>query len=159
MPRNRLLAILMSLIMASSVFSQTPSAGWQATLNGVSHDVAGTVSIVDADTILVENFIYDGGGLGVYFYLAESEATLSSGLQIGPNLLGTVYDGDEGSFTIDLPTGSTIDGYHAVSVWCVPADASFGSGTFAVVPEPNTLATLGFGTAIMLGLFRRKVRK
>jgi hypothetical protein len=35
---------------------------------------------------------------------------------------------------IDLPAGQTLEGWHAVSVWCVAAGVSFGSGTFTSTP-------------------------
>lgn len=105
-------------------------AGWQATLSTLAHDVEGTVTIVDEDTFRVDHFYFDGGGIIVYFYLAaaDSKPAFTAGLETGPDLLGTPYTG--GSITIDLPSGTTFDGYNAISVWCVAANANFGSGTF-----------------------------
>jgi hypothetical protein len=92
--------------------------------------VQGTVTIVDADTFRVDNFYYDGGGIRVYFYLGASDTQSSfvAGLRTGPNLLGTPYS--NGTITVDLPAGRTLDGFAGISVWCEAADASFGSGTF-----------------------------
>ena len=52
-------------------------------------------------------------------------------MAIGPQLVGTVFDGTQEAFTIDLPAGVTVDGFSAVSVWCDIANVSFGDGTFA----------------------------
>ncbi len=113
--------------------------GWTATLSTLAHNVSGTVTIVDENTVRVDDFHYDGGGIAVYFVLGASNdyAGFSSGLVIGNNLLGTPYNG--GTLTINLPGASTLDGYNAISVWCVPAGANFGSGSFLAVPEPPAL--------------------
>ncbi len=114
----------------------SPRVGWRAELNGNFHGVGGTVTIVDDDTVQVDSFTYDGGGISVYFYLGESDSTASfvSGLPIGPQLVGTAYDGSQPPLLIDLPVGETLEGWHAISVWCVTARANFGSGSFARLP-------------------------
>lgn len=126
-------AVIMFMVCASqSAHAQmSPGIGYEASLSTISHDVSGTVSILDANTLLVEDFVFDGGGISIFFYLGTSENTFASGLAIGPELLGTVYDGTQAPFTIDLPAGMTVDGYNAVSVWCVAAGVSFGHGTFS----------------------------
>ena len=123
--------LLVSCASQVAVAQMMPAIGYRTSLSTRSHDVSGTVTIVDEDTILVEDFVYDGGGLSVFFYLGTSEDSFESGLEIGPQLVGTVYDGTQDSFTIDLPEGMTVEGYNAVSVWCVIANVSFGEGTFA----------------------------
>ena len=134
-----------------------PRAGWQATLSTRAHGVRGTVTIVDADTFRVDNFFYDGGGINVHFILAaadDNNAYRTAQLVTDPNLLGMPHSGD--SITIDLPAGTTFDGYNAISLWCIPAQANFGSGTFVnTVPEPGSAGMLALG-AVMLGLFRRR---
>ena len=127
--------LLMSYASQSAVAQMMPDIGYQASLSMNSHNVGGTVTVLDADTLLVEDFTYDGGGVDVFFYLGTSDATFSSGLEIGAQLLGSVFDGTQDSFTIDLPAGMTIDGYNAISVWCVAFDVSFGDGTFEA-PAP-----------------------
>lgn len=89
---------------------------------------------MDQDTLLIEHFYYDGGGASVYFYLGAQNTTqaFSTGLRIGPQLLGSVFN--DASFLLDLPAGTTLDAYNAVSVWCVLAGFSFGNGHFVAVP-------------------------
>jgi Electron transfer DM13 len=133
-------------------------AGWQAPLSTLAHNVRGTVTIVDADTFRVDNFFYDGGGINVHFILAASNNNTlfrTAGLVTEPNLLGTAHNGD--SITIDLPAGTTFDGYGAISLWCIPASANFGSGTFASpVPEPTSAALLALGLTPLVFLRRRR---
>lgn len=111
---------------------QTPQdrTGWTATLSTEAHGVSGRAVIVDEDTYRLEDFSYDGGGISVYAHLGEADSTaaFASGLQTGPQLLGMPFSG--GSLEIDLPAGETLDGYNAISIWCVAAGTSFGSGTF-----------------------------
>lgn len=131
--------------------------GWQATLSTRAHGVRGTVTIVDADTFRVDNFFYDGGGINVHFILASADDNnifRTTRLVTDLNLLGTAHNGD--SITIDLPTGTTFDGYNAISLWCLPAGANFGSGTFVnTVPEPSSGLLFGLGVTV-LGIARRR---
>lgn len=97
------------------------------------HDVQGTPIILDERTIHVEHFSYDGTAPAVYFYLGvtDSEADFENGIPIGPQLTRAYVDE---SITVQLPAGQTLNGYGALSVWCVAAKADFGSGTFPRSP-------------------------
>jgi hypothetical protein len=134
--------VLLSVILScsSSVHAQltSPQVGWQAELSRLAHNVSGSVTIVDENTIRVDDFTYDGGGIDVFFYLGRenTKTAFQSGLPIGPQLLGTAYNGTGPPLVIDLPAGQTMQGWNAVSVWCVTAAANFGSGTFAPVASP-----------------------
>jgi len=116
----------------------SPQIGWEAELNTMSHNVSGTVSILDEDTLQFDDFTYDGGGLSVYFYLgtADENPAFSTGLQIGPQLVGPAFDGTQEPFFVDLPANQILEGWNAISVWCVTAGVNFGSGSFAAVFEP-----------------------
>jgi len=116
----------------------SPQVGWQAVLSDIEENVSGTVSILDENTIQVDDFTYNGGGISVYFYLGTSEtnSAFSSGLKIGDQLVGTFYDGTQDPLVIDLPGANTLEGYNAISVWCEVAHVNFGSGTFLPVSTP-----------------------
>jgi hypothetical protein len=107
--------------------------GWKARLSTLAHGVSGSVEILDADTLRIESFNYDGGGSGVYLSLApeDTEASFLTGLPVGPLLSGTIYVGD--TLIVDLPPGLTLDDYNAVSVWSIDSAVNFGSGTFGSV--------------------------
>jgi electron transfer DM13 len=143
----RPLALLGTLVFAGVAPAQTDRSGWHAELSTLAHDVRGVVTVVDSDTIRVDNFYYDGNGIEVYFYLgtADSQAAFTNGLQIGIDLVGPPFM--NASMVIDLPAGESTDDYKAVSVWCVAANANFGSGKFE---HPRTgwqadLVTKGHG--------------
>jgi hypothetical protein len=110
-----------------------PQVGWQASFGPGAHNAAGVATILDENTIQVDNFTYDGGGIVVYFYLGATESSFANGLSIGDDLFGTAFDGTQQPLVIDLPGEQTIDGWNAISVWCVAAGVSFASGTFAPV--------------------------
>lgn len=114
----------------------SPLVGWQAELNRIYHNVGGTVTIVDDNTLKFDNFTFDGAGLDVRFYLgtSDTQTAFASGLPIGPQLLGMSYDGSQPPFVVDMPPNQTLEGWHAISVWCVTARANFGSGSFAPPP-------------------------
>ncbi len=107
---------------------------WSAELSTIFHQVSGTVTIVDRETMYVESFTYDGGGPAVYFYLGatNSNSSFANGLAVPPLLSGTVYSGD--SLTLTLPPGETLDRYGAISVWCEDFNVNFGSGSFQPGP-------------------------
>ncbi len=134
--RGLLVLLVVWCFGAASSFGEVYSkTGWEAKLSTLAHNVSGTVRIVDHNTLDVENFYYDGGGPLVYFYLGKDNVYTDffNGLGVGPLLTGTPYS--NGSLTIDLPPGETLDDYNAISVWCEDFHINFGSGTFGSVVE------------------------
>lgn len=139
---NSIYTYLAVIALAPLSMAAYPRAGYEAQLSTLAHGVSGTVTIVDADTLVVENFNYDGGGPAVYFYLAteDSQSAFIAGIPIGPLLTGTVYTND--TLTLHLPAPQTLDGYHAISVWCVDFNANFGSASFVDL-TPDASWTFG----------------
>lgn len=130
------IVLIFSTILVFTVQAEVyPRAGYEAQLSTFLHNVSGTVSIVDSNTIQVDNFNFDGGGPSVYFYLgAENNVpAFTSGKLIGPLLSGTVFTNQ--TLTIDVPGIDPFDGYNAISVWCDDFYVNFGSGTFGSVVE------------------------
>lgn len=107
-----------------------PLVGRSAEFVTRSHDVSGTITILDDRTIEISNFNYDGGGIAVYLYngIGPDFRTPAS-QRIGPLLNnGTVYQNE--TFTVILPDGLTLDDFNSISVWCEPFNVSFGDATF-----------------------------
>jgi hypothetical protein len=143
-----LLALAAATVARQTLAQQpTPAPGWSATLSRISHNVSGTVTVVDADTLQVDNFTYDGGGLDVRFYLGvdATRAAFTSGLPVGPQLLGMAFSGSQEPLVLDLPAGQTIAGWNAISVWCVDVSVSFGQGTFALLGDFNASGAVDGG--------------
>ena len=108
-------------------------AGWKAKLSTLSHGVSGVVEIVDADTIRIEDFNYDGGAQGVFLYMAaeNTDASFLAGVPVGPLLSGTERISE--TLTVEMPAGLNTRDYNAVSVWSVDLAVNFGSGTLGSV--------------------------
>lgn len=68
--RLRPLAFLSALALTGAANGQVDRSGWQAELSTLSHDVRGVVTVVDSDTIRVDNFYCDGLSIEAYFVLA-----------------------------------------------------------------------------------------
>lgn len=156
-----ILSLGVFVVLQSSVSATliSPQVGWQTSLFTQSHNVSGTVTIVDEDTLRFDSFTYDGGGPLVYFYLGatNNDAGFQAGLRIGSELSGTSFDGSQGPITVDLPAGETLEGFHGISVWCERFETNFGSGTFAsiAVPEPTTLVLFSLGAMALFSHRRR----
>ena len=110
-------------------------AGWSAALSTLQHGVSGVVSIVNERTLRITNFNYDGRGPLVWVYLGadNSNASFASGPAVGAQLQSRPYVNE--TIEVQLPEGQTLDGYKAVSIWCVQFSANFGSGTFFAPPK------------------------
>lgn len=108
--------ILIGMITVTPVQAGPPEVGWQAELETLFHDVSGTVTIVDNDTIRIDDFIYDGGGPLVFFYLGSSntDPAFNAGLRVGSRLDGPPFDGFQAPLIVDLSPGETLDGYRLV---------------------------------------------
>lgn len=112
-------------------------AGWVANLSTLQHGVSGKVTIVDARTIRITEFNYDGGGPQVYAYLGEQNTNpaFQAGRVIGARLnRGTAYV--NATLELQLPEGQTLDELTAVSIWCADFRVNFGSGVFKPPPAP-----------------------
>ena len=102
--------------------------GAVANLQTRFHEVMGVATIIDDCTVEISDFTFDGEGLSVHAVLGhdadfDSYDVLSDDLrEDGP------YDG----VTLSLPLreGMSLDGVTHLSIWCIPASASFGDGPF-----------------------------
>ncbi len=107
-----------------------PLVGATATLETHFHQVAGVATIVDNCTVEITDFVFDGQGLDVRAVLSD-DAGFASYDVISEDLRGDgPYEGE--TLTLPLREGMTLDGVSHLSIWCVPAGASFGDGAFAM---------------------------
>lgn len=159
---TRSLIAVLAVSLAATLHAPLNAAtlGSQATFSNDFHDVSGTATVLAFDRLRIDDFIFDGGGLDVFFYLGadDTNASFIGGTAVGDQLVGTVFDGSQGPIVIDLPAGQPLADYGAISVWCVDVSVSVGSGTFLQVPEPSVagLALLALGTGVVAR--RRRTR-
>jgi Electron transfer DM13/Dockerin type I domain len=132
-----LIAVAAMAFAVNTARADYARAGWTATLVTHVHGVSGFVEIVDANTIHVYHFNYDGGGSSVFFTLGATNSYFGyhDGVQVGPQLISSAPYVDVDFGDINVPDG--LDGYVGVSVWCVVANASFGDGSFVPAGDIN----------------------
>ena len=111
---------------------EVPGVGWEAVLETFAHDVAGRAVIVDEQTIELQGFSYDGGGVNARFFLVPDGGRFTDDLELTDNLVGTAYDNE--TMTLEIPEEASFEDWNHITLWCVPFRANFGSGTF--LPPP-----------------------
>lgn len=108
--------------------SEVPQVGWEAVFETRSHDVAGRAVIVDEETIELQDFTYDGGGVNARLFLLPAGGDFIDDFELTDNLVGTPFD--EETLQIRIPGNATFDQWNLITLWCVPFRVDFGSGTF-----------------------------
>jgi len=109
-------------------------------LTDTEHDVGGKVYVLDQDTLVIDEFSYDGNGFGVYINVATKGRNLRgyaknridvpypSGSEGEP--IEDKYTGD-GQLVIDLKqVGVKARDVKWLSVWCTVFEMSFGHVEF-----------------------------
>ena len=108
--------------------SDVPQVGWVATLTTRAHGTAGTAEIVDASTIELRDFVYDGQGLDARLFLETDGAAYSGDYGLTDSLVGQTFDED--TLTLQIPDQAEFETWNLLTLWCIPAGASFGDGVF-----------------------------
>lgn len=111
---------------SSNCTSDHANVGLSASLTSRFHGVSGVATIVDDCTIQLTQFNYDGGGIDVHVYAGTDLQFLpsSGGFSLKSGLLGTAYN--NGTLTITLADGVSLNDFDSISIWCVPVGQSFG---------------------------------
>lgn len=111
---------------------EVPGVGWRATLEGTAHDVAGEAVLVDDGdgglAIEVRDFVYDGGGLNARFFLLADGEAFHRDHELTDNLVGSPSNGE--TLVLPVSADSPPDDWNLITLWCIPANVSFGSGVF-----------------------------
>nr|CAD7590122.1 unnamed protein product [Timema genevievae] len=97
-------------------------------LKTLHHGVSGEVFAVDARTLHIRDFSYDGEGPAAYFYVGNSKAPSQGGLRLsdekGSN--GPLPRYRKKHVTISLPESTTLNNLKWFSVWCDDFSVNFG---------------------------------
>ncbi|XP_050536003.1 protein Skeletor, isoforms B/C-like isoform X2 [Daktulosphaira vitifoliae] len=97
-------------------------------LKSYHHGLGGDVYAVDARTLHIRNFVYDGDGPAAYFYGSNGKQPGINGLKIRDESGSTnplkKYSGDH--LTITLPEGLTLHDIKWFYVWCEDFAVNFG---------------------------------
>ncbi|XP_041985351.1 protein Skeletor, isoforms B/C isoform X2 [Aricia agestis] len=99
-------------------------------LSELHHGVRGTVYAVDARTLYIHDFFYDGVGPAAYFYVGSSKKVDAKGAtrlrdERGSGSPLRKYRGE--GVTLSLPDGNTLKDFAWFSVWCDDYAVNFGS--------------------------------
>eukprot|EP01026_Neomeris_dumetosa_P000761 TRINITY_DN10182_c0_g1_i10.p2 TRINITY_DN10182_c0_g1~~TRINITY_DN10182_c0_g1_i10.p2 ORF type:complete len:136 (-),score=25.85 TRINITY_DN10182_c0_g1_i10:115-522(-) len=108
-----------------------PKVGCMAELREFTHDVGGVIQIDDDCTFSV-NLTYDGTGPDVFWYGAETEAGLASGIIIEEDVGLPRSHGpwDNELVVAQIPEDVTWDEINVLSVWCRQFGIDFGNAIF-----------------------------
>ncbi len=98
------------------------------TVTGV-HNISGDIFIYDDNTLVIENFTYDGKAPSTFVVLGHHdddgffvfETTIS-------DIIVDAYEGED--YFIEAPDGVNLADYEAVSIYCVQYSENFGSSDF-----------------------------
>ncbi|CAH1404632.1 unnamed protein product [Nezara viridula] len=97
-------------------------------LSRLLHSVSGDVYAVDARTLHIRDFTYDGEGPAAYFYAGNSKAVGPGGFfvrdETGSN--GVLKKYNKKHITITLPEGKNLNNIRWFSVWCEEFAVNFG---------------------------------
>jgi hypothetical protein len=94
-----------------------------------SHDVSGTVRIIDDCTLAISDFAYDGRGRTVELY-GSIGGSYSNGPALSRDLLrpSKAYAGAQ--LFVRLPASIRVGDLDGLSVWCSDVNVSFGDVEF-----------------------------
>ncbi len=107
---------------------EVPQVGWTATLETRAHGTSGTAVVVDESTIELRDFVYDGQGIDARLFLQADGAAFSGDYELTESLVGDAFEGD--LLTLPIPDQAELENWNLITLWCVPAGASFGDGVF-----------------------------
>ncbi|XP_011500407.1 PREDICTED: protein Skeletor, isoforms B/C [Ceratosolen solmsi marchali] len=116
-------------------------------LSELHHGVSGEVYAVDARTLFIKDFTYDGEGPAAFFYAGNSKTINNNGFKVRDeygttNLLKRYRKKD---ITLTLPEGKTLSNIKWFSVYCDDFAVNFGDVKIPRnfdYPRPQKLASL-----------------
>ncbi|KAG5896023.1 hypothetical protein JTB14_007588 [Gonioctena quinquepunctata] len=95
-------------------------------LSELHHGVSGDVYAVDARTLHIKDFTYDGQGPAAYFYASTNKAADKNGFKLrdetGSGQVIRKYRKE--GITLTLPEGKTLNNIKIFYVWCEEFDVS-----------------------------------
>ncbi len=116
--------LLLSVLLTSTVLAQE-----NGVLSSLDGGLAGTVRVVDSDTLEIADFtIQDASAPGLYWWGSESD-NLSDGFRISNAQVTQEADGE--SLDVALDAGKTADDFTTVGLWCETFGINFGQTTIS----------------------------
>ncbi|XP_050456916.1 protein Skeletor, isoforms B/C isoform X2 [Cataglyphis hispanica] len=146
-PSTISLIIAFFLIVAAQICSGVYYGKLIGKLSELHHGVSGEVYAVDARTLFIKDFTYDGEGPAAFFYAGNSKSPGSNGFRMRDergttNVLKRYRKKD---ITLTLPDGKTLNNIKWFSVWCDEFSVNFGDVKISRgfdYPKPQKLKSL-----------------
>ncbi|CAL1686322.1 unnamed protein product [Lasius platythorax] len=135
------------LVVAAQICSGAYYGKLISKLSELHHGVSGEVYAVDARTLFIKDFTYDGEGPAAFFYAGNSKGPGNSGFRVRDehgttNVLKRYRKKD---ITLTLPDGKTLNNIKWFSVWCDEFSVNFGDVKIPRgfdYPKPQKLKSL-----------------
>ncbi|XP_055540435.1 protein Skeletor, isoforms B/C isoform X2 [Wyeomyia smithii] len=131
--RGFIVAAAGALAMCSLISVADALQGYYGTkigdLTQLHHGVSGSVYAVDARTLFLKNFNYDGEGPAAYFYVGNTRAPSNKGahrLRDERGRSGILRKYRNEDITLSLPEGKTLRDIRWFSIWCDDFSVNFG---------------------------------
>ncbi|XP_052899103.1 protein Skeletor, isoforms B/C isoform X1 [Anopheles moucheti] len=133
-PRSRVIVFFAGILLICFLTKQTSALqGYYGTkiadLTELHHGVSGSVYAVDARTLFLKNFNYDGEGPAAYFYVGNTRAPSNKGahrLRDERGRAGVLRRYRNEDITLSLPEGKTLRDIRWFAVWCDDFSVNFG---------------------------------
>jgi len=119
-----------AMVEVTAAQSADPRIGQKASFpsNSVYNIQGGEATIVDENTIRIDNFTYSGGGPDVRVFLGM-DGNYAAGFPISGTISGNgPYENE--TLTLTLPPGKTLDDFNGISIWCTIFLQDFSSALF-----------------------------
>ncbi|XP_029163979.1 protein Skeletor, isoforms B/C isoform X2 [Nylanderia fulva] len=141
------LIVAFLLVVAAQICSGAYYGKLIGKLSELHHGVSGEVYAVDARTLFVKDFTYDGEGPAAFFYAGNSKGPGNGGFRVRDergttNVLKRYRKKD---ITLTLPDGKTLNNIKWFSVWCDEFSVNFGDVKIPRgfdFPKPQKLKSL-----------------
>ncbi|XP_012528510.1 protein Skeletor, isoforms B/C isoform X2 [Monomorium pharaonis] len=141
------LIIALLLVAAAQICSGAYYGKLIGKLSELHHGVSGEVYAVDARTLFIKDFTYDGEGPAAFFYAGNSKGPGNNGFRVRDergttNVLKRYRKKD---ITLTLPEGKTLNNIKWFSVWCDEFSVNFGDVRIPRsfdYPKPQKLKSL-----------------
>ncbi|XP_014486776.1 PREDICTED: protein Skeletor, isoforms B/C [Dinoponera quadriceps] len=122
------LIVALLLIAATQICSGAYYGKLIGKLSELHHGVSGEVYAVDARTLFIKDFTYDGEGPAAFFYAGSSKSPNNNGFRVRDEhgTTNVLKRYRKKGVTLTLPDGKTLNNIKWFSVWCDEFSVNFG---------------------------------
>lgn len=125
------LLTLTSLLLLPLTHAQSPAnkTGWTGTLSTLDGGLAGTITVIDSQTLRITNYALEDGLAPALFWWGSPSTKLSEGFRISNKQVKEAATSN--TYTITLDAGKGLTDFVTVGLWCEKFGVNFGQATLA----------------------------